>query len=362
MKKIMLFVLVLYFWSLLNISQWQDTEIKEETSLKTETTINRDTTTNDQPEDWDYWFAFCNDEDTPKSRLDIMTSPWEKNELCLYFYNNTSKDIKVKAEFVNWIINNKGKESCATETDIFGSYIQKSRDEMVVIPANSHIVKKATLTFPIHIQGKNHWCLATTIQNDEDTKWEGSMFNVVFRKAYLIRAFVWTMDIEWKNQTLINNVNTKKWEDEDIIVSWDVINNGIMDSQFDVHWEVTNMFWFSQTFEVTWTTLNVWAKKWFTSLISNKIQLPKYKGLYDIKLTMNWNPYIANFDMSKLDIDPTLLEWDTVIVNKSYFEMPRTYVWWAILLIILLFFAFRKKKPAQVVYVQQPQQPMPPVQ
>ncbi len=354
------FIIMLFVW----FGFWQSQEVITDTGTQTDLTTQQETLTqSDEKEsiDWKYGVFFCNDQEAPSKELQITTMPWQSNQVCLYFINDSNTDIQLEIGITDWVeiwweemrvLDCKFPENPWT----INNYIQKDRSYPVVIPANTRVTKYVDITFPIGVEWQIPACLIYSILWETKPWWD--MFQFKFRESrYLDFFIVW--EFTWENNMSISNVNSYLNPDWQLTIDWSIHNDSALNNLASIQWSISSIFGYSKEFSINDIKIKAWSSAPFSNKDLNlNNYLPRYKWFFNIKLDITYKPYF-DFDISNINIDPKTLEAKQLSYTTNYFEMPWIIIWWLVLFIILLFLIFRKPK---VVYIQQATPPNTPSQ
>jgi hypothetical protein len=303
---------------------------------------------------WKVWVFFCNNKDVPTSELQISTMPWNKNEICLYFVNDSDTDIQIDAGIVDWVEMEWGlirTLDCGwlEEASNISNYIEKDRESPLSVPANTRIIKNTYITFPVWIEWQVPTCLVYSLIWNTKSAWD--IFSIKFRTAYYLDFFV-VWDFTGDNKISIKQTEIYMDPNWAITIDWIVKNDSALNNIVNITWTISNIFWYHKVFSIQDIKIKAWTEFKFSNKDLNiNNYLPRYKWLFNIKLDITYKPYF-DFDIKNLKIDKKVLEEKNLIYSTNYFEMPRIIFWILILIIILLFLVFRKPK-TKIVYVNQ---------
>lgn len=101
---------------------------------------------------WKYGVFFCNNKENPTTELQITTMPWNENEICLYFVNESNYDIELEVWIVDWEeiewwqTRTLGCNLLTQHSKIF-DYTEQDRKNPIKIPANTENHQKCIYYF-----------------------------------------------------------------------------------------------------------------------------------------------------------------------------------------------------------------------
>lgn len=243
---------------------------------------------------WDINASFC-EPSMSTNEMNITTQANRETEICINFKNESTVDSKVSINFINWILNANWNKSCinpsGTELD-FGQYISDYQNTLD-IPSNTEITQKYKIKFPIWFSWVSHWCLAYSIHEEESSDANISM---LFRKVHTIDILVGWVEISSK----INPKNISiSWDEWSNWIIFNIKNDGNVDQQINISGNIKNRFWYKKDFKID----DVIIKSNDTqNLISEKIILPEYKGLFSINFEINNDP-VLNFNTTNKNLN-----------------------------------------------------------
>ncbi len=304
--------------------------------------------------DWKFGVFFCNNSDEPTTSLQMITAPWKKNKICLYFINDSDYDLSMIAWITDWTeqpsIDGQINIDCnlVSRPNKIDNYKEQDREVPITIPANTRIKKDTYITFPIWVEWEVHSCLIYWL---DETKSAWPMFNFKFRTTLFLDFFV-SGDFSGDNNIVLYDFNKYLSYDWALNIDAKIKSDSALNNIVDIKWNISSIFWYNKDFFFTWIELNSKTEESIsTSELGLDTYLPRYKWLYNIKLHALYKPHFE-FDISALDIDESILEKKEITVSTIYFEMPPVILWILLLIILLLFLAFRKPKQ-KIVYVKQ---------
>lgn len=306
---------------------------------------------------WQFGVFFCNNKEVPTKELQMTTMPWNKNEICLYFVNDSEYDLEIEAGIVDWYEDEwEGRSlncNLLKDDSIIYNYTEKNRESPLTIPANTRISKNLYITFPVWTEWEVPTCLVYSLVWDTKSAWD--MFSFKFRTAYYLDFFV-AWEFTWTNKISIKKNDISLDPSWAIIIDGIIQNDSALNNVVNITWIISNIFGYHKEFVLSGIKLKASGESAFNNKdLSDKNYLPRYKWLFNIKLHISYQPYFE-FDASNLKLDPDVLEEKQMIYSTNYFEMPRTIVWVWALVVLLMFFAFRKPK-TKIVYVNQNDKP-----
>lgn len=292
---------------------------------------------------------FCNSWE--ELTLRTTTKQWEKNWICIKFYNASNSNIPVLLKFWDAYYNSEAERRYLWEnrSEEKEKSIINIDEKSIVVPAKSFIIKKFSITFPIGIQ----WSQKIFLSYQEDASknvgkdnwWQ---FSIVIRKPAFMEFFV-TSAWEMKSEVNIKNITT--FEKENMLnVKIKIENDWVFSENLEAILNVKNQFWLENTFYFSW--LKIWA--WNTiELTGNILQLPRYKGPFNLEIKLNHKPYF-DFDVSNSWIDPKIIEWWSLSESKKVFIFPKLPAIWLLVFLLLLYFAFFRKPKVIIQQVPTP--------
>ena len=274
----------------------------------------------------------------------------EKWEICVIVKNNWPKDVKVNLSFLpTSLIEGDWSLSCDHNMEnVFGSFMDNSKVQ-VQVPAWDYIVQNFSIQFPLWIKGKQIWCLFYDVEK-EDTSAGG--IGIIVWKAMFLDYFVLEpgemLNEETLNEEIINDLElqiiNKEIIDRELIVTVAVRNLGNIDLKTEISGALTNILGIKRDFSLAGEIARANGSFVFSL---NFGQLPSYKGLFSIDISAKHTPY---FDVSSLEIDPSILEEKETSVSSFYFGTPRIILGMILVIIILLILASKKdeNKPLKI--------------
>lgn len=335
-------------------------ETNEEKDALHETNVRATEKSDDEDlhEIWDDWwmmwvsFWYCNEWfDNLSETLSYAVSQWTPFKVCFTMWNSANEDINIRVRFVdykNWVcsVNDKSIYNFISEEDI------KWFDE-ITIPAWNYIVKEFEIMYPVWIEWDQWACTMFNIIKDSEAQWNVA---TIVNRAYPMKFFVWGLS-DVKNIVTVDNIELSLDDNKDLIMNFDVKNEWNLENLVELSGTISNMFGYSKKFSIEgWHVLP--GSFWHVE--ANLWSIPSYGWLFNIDFKAFATPYFS-YDISNSSIDPSLIEMKTFDFSTTYFKMPWLIIAIAIVVILLLITMFRKPKQ-KVVYVQQPGQPVQPVQ
>lgn len=297
---------------------------------------------------------FCNEWlDNLSDSLKSAVSQNTPFKICVVFNNDTEQDADLEVRIVDKVINQEWDEVCYYDGKNIQDFISEedlAELSSIHIPAWNYVVKEFNINFPIWIDWEQKSCFTYhLISNKKAT----SMLNVVYNRYHDMEFFVWDLwDIN--NELSVDNAELVLNENKFLELHFNIKNIWNLEDSVILHWTLSNIFWFNKPFE--FDAWNVWVW-WTLSGIIDLWPLPSYGWLFNVNLTATATPFFSyNIDESK--IDASFLEAKDFSMDVSYFEMPRLIIIILVFIILFIITLFRKPKQ-QVVYVNNPQQPMP---
>ena len=320
-----------------------------------------DDESNDQKKYWlgDIVFWFCNewDENLSKS-LNYAISQWKPFDVCILFYNSAPQDLKIKVRIVDQELTAQWDPTCNYSSKKIQQFIpQESLDDLeeITLPAGEYVKKVFQLNFPIWVEWNLESCLSYYIPKDSNEMDEWAWFSVIINDWFFMHFFVWGVD-SIKNSILFNDLSAFKDDNWELNLKFNLINTWNLEDKIIINGTISNIFWFHKEFTIDWNLIQV--KPGDIVPVSAVLwSLPSYGWLYNIEFTATATPFFS-YDISNSSIDPTLLEPKEFTASTTFFQMPWLIIVIVIILILLIITIFRKPKE-KVVYVQNPQQPMP---
>ncbi|MFZ2151057.1 MAG: hypothetical protein WAZ12_02070 [Candidatus Absconditicoccaceae bacterium] len=300
---------------------------------------------------------FCNDgleEDKLTDNLSIVTKPGEEKEICVIHLNRNSEDIYLWGGFPDNAIEPNGNINCSSNyerNNPFSKFIEPFKENFITVPAKGYVIRKTTIKFPVGINGIQKGCFAYGL--DSGKLKEGENFLFVIRRIAYINVLV-QGDGSINSQIKINKITSEIQENKTLGIEFDIENKGSIDETVSIDGEISNIFGYKETFSTTGVIISVNNKK--TLNIKDfgvNIELPRYKGPFNLKLNINHKPYFG-FDVSNSGIDPKILEGGNFNQNKSIFIFPTIAAILLLVFIVLVYFAFFKKPRVIIQQVQAP--------
>jgi len=341
MKKLSLIIIVLL---LPFFAFWQNNELTKNSETKEKASVTH--------EHISMWFFECDWDINQRTKtLNSAVNQWEPFEVCTIWTNNSSEDAQIEVDYNKSVYTPQWSKTCGNES-IQEFIISDGDINNFIIPSNNYVVKKFSILFPVWIDWQQEECMRYRVSSVNKNKEENSSVGIVVRmnKWVYMDFFVWNLE-DIKNNMVFENIKTELDSNKELILNMDIKNIWNLENDVNITWKITNMFWFSKDFIITGGKV---IPTRTTPIKANLWQLPSYWWLFNIEFTATSTPYF-NFDISKSNIEPKLLEPKEFKIKTTFFQIPRMLIWVAILVILLLFLAFRKPKQ-KVVYVQQPEQ------
>lgn len=301
-----------------------------------------------------YWVFFCNDKETPKKWLQIMTVPWQKNEVCLFFVNDSEEDIRIEVWIVDWTERPSGSWRARNITcktfkkdnqiiNFITSEIWYTSGWVIIdVPARTRFMKQLYITFPVWIEWSKLACMVYSLIGSE--KSAGNMFNFKFRTTSYIDFFVGSKDFNLGNNISIKNLSISKDLNNKIVVEWFLFNDGAFNEKVSITWTINNIFWFNRTFSINDVEVKVWSStKFSTESMVVDTYIPWYKWLFVARIEANYKPYF-DFDISNMKIPQNVLDGGILTSSDYLFIMPWFILIWFVIFVLLVYKAFFKNK------------------
>ena len=268
---------------------------------------------------WNINFEFCW-ENQWKHKLSLSTSRWKNHTICMQFTNKSQKAIKINLDYPSLVKDQLWDSVCSID-NLFEQFITNIDDvKTLSIPAWTTITKDLDIFFPIWIEWNIWWCIAFYIQDNTETQWWTSQIKTILRQGFPIDIFVWTTE-SIKNEIEISNFTTNLDENSDLIISFKLTNIWNLSNNLIIKWNINNKFWsLNKNFEIEWWIIQPWQS---ISITKNIGWIWKsYWWLFDISLAVESTPHFE-FDVSKSNIDPDLVETKEFEASTSFVQVPR---------------------------------------
>ena len=296
-------------------------------------------------------FKFCDDgveQDKLKSDFNILTKPWEKQNVCLLFYNSNPNTLSFTYWFSESIINSANHQLCdsdiGTGNDFSKMFINEKERIYTLKPWESIVINESFIP-PLGMNGAQYWCLAHMLIDKTETSW---MFKIVKRNANLMKIFVWGESII-KNSVDFASVssefmslNNKIWYTYSwnmLKISFAVTNNWNVTQSINISGMVYNVLGFQKDFSIV--SRNIAPGE--TAIFSADVGIiPFYKWLFSVLINLDASP-VYEFDVSGLDkklLEHTVLQ---EIGSIFIFSWAWVIVFVAVLWIIVKLFWPKKK-------------------
>lgn len=295
---------------------------------------------------WLLSFGFCNEGlDTVTKSINATVEQWKPFKVCTVRKNNSTSDLEITIDMPFAIYTAQWDKTCGKDLT-FEGFIPESKDlKTLTIPAGNQLVKEFDINFPIWLNGKQDGCLVFNVAPPAFKEWQSWLMPRI-RKWFYMNFFVWEAG-DIKNEVKVENIKTSLNSNKELILNFDVMNVGNVEDTINISWTISNIFGFKKEFEIIWWVV---IPERSLSLETNLWPVPSYGWLFSIKFAVNTTPH-SIYDISKSNIDPSILEEKVINVKTTHFEMPWLILWIVILIILLLAIALRKPKQ-KIVYVE----------
>lgn len=337
---------------------WQNIAI-DENSTDTDNTINetnRNTrnTTTDKEKAWNdnrskgLHFWFCNEwTDNLSTYLNYAVNVGDPFKICALFYNNSDEDIKIQIRIVDQWITDDWNATCYYDSLNIQSFIRDpnvlSDFKEVTIPAGETLIKEFELMFPVGVEWKQSACFSYNRLSEQDNNvnaWGWGITPIINNVSFM-DFFVWSLG-DIKNEIIVKDILTKLNDNQELELSFNLSNIWNLEDKVEIKWKVSNIFGFKKDFTIDWTGIQLVPGR-TVPVSANLWSIPLYGWLFNIKFTMTATPFFS-YDISKSNIDPTLLEEKTFDASTTYFQMPWMIFALVAMFIIILYLLFRKPK------------------
>ena len=286
-------------------------------------------------------FWFCNEwTDNLSSNLNYAVNIWQPFKVCALFHNKSNQDITIHVDIVDGATSAQWDKTCDFSSTNIQNFINKAdiKDlENVVIPAGDFLIKEFELTFPIWLEWTQSACYTYYIPNENG--W--SMISTIITNWSFMDFFVWSLG-DIKNEIITEDIKTYLNSNNELNLDFVLSNIWNLENTIKIEWSISNIFWFKRDFSLDWKELELNA--WASTPVSIQLwSLPNYWGLFNIKFTVTSTPFFS-YDISKSDIDPSLLEDKIFTVTTTFSQMPWLIFILVVMFIIILILLFRKPK------------------
>lgn len=280
---------------------------------------------------WWISVSFCNDGKQTKS-LSMMADAGVDTEICMDFANSSENDVTINYGFVDGTVtaDQYKNKACKNEWDIekFGQYVTQDTKE-ILVPSMQVVRQKAHVKFPAWLSGLINWCLTYYVKNE----WwsDGSMFNVLIRKASFVDVLVWWEMKRWLQLSESDPVSytyDKKTKNYTVYVSLD--NLWTVDESVSLSGTISNNFGYTADIE---TVQDKIPSDSTAKLALNVWEIPRYKMTYHIDLSVVSTP---SFVFSEDLVPDNLKQSKNIDISLSIFVFPRVVIYGLIWLIVLI--------------------------
>lgn len=275
-----------------------------------------------------------------------------KQEICMAFTNQSNQKINLNIGFVDGTITNDGdqKKACKNEgeKEIFWQFVTWYQN-IFEIPANSTIIKKATIEFPDSYAGIVNGCITYSESNTQDIQHneDGKMFSIKVRKAHFIDAIIsWEVKMglflksfSWNafaRHSLSREPKLYSYRDpatSELIAIMEVVNSGSIPYTLSISGHLWNRFGYQHN--IIDTSRQIVAGD--TLQLKYKIDtIPRYYGFFDYSFVLAYEPAAGVIDGKTLSESKNIKEY---IITTTVFIFPRRF-WWLAGFIILIKFSF----------------------
>lgn len=298
----------------------------------------------------DVSLQFCNDgTGNLTNQYNIMIEPWQKQELCIYVQNKSSEDVIMKYSFPKASFSPGWNQVCDNTND-FAKFLIDNPQRDFVISWNSSVTIREIVSAPLGMVGMYYWCLAYQLEKPE-VEGMGWMFNLILRKAVYLNLFIGgennisnliqLIPVTWSIYSSNKNVGANINEDWDLILNFNIKNNGNLTQNVSLSGKLYNPLGFEKLFDISSKKLLPWDS-YKTSI--NLGIIPFYKWLFSARFTLVWEPV---FEFDPVAIDDKYKEITTIKETSSLFVFSWIYV---ILIVVFLGLIIKiivpkKKKP-----------------
>jgi len=271
---------------------------------------------------------FCND-GTWKltNNYTIMIEPGQKQDVCIYIQNKSNKDVFVKYSFPKWEFSKVWNQICDVWDD-FAKFLLDNPKRELVVPWNSSVILKETVSPPPWQIGMYYGCLAYQLWEPE-VQWMWWVFNLVVRKTVSLNLFVGSensilnaiqlVPVTGSVYSLNKNIGWYFDDNGDFILKFGIKNNWNLTQNVSLSGKMYNPLGLEKTFSLESKKL-LPGDLYETSF--NMGMIPFYKWLFSVRANLFAQPHFE-FDVSSIGDEhkkPTFIkeQWSLFIFSWIY--------------------------------------------